>query len=80
MKLIDDWWRKMWRLASTRLALVAGFVTAYFIANPHELQAIISAIPDQWRPFVAPLIGMIVTGTAAASRVIQFKASKQETE
>lgn len=67
--LIDDWCRKMFTLASTRLAWAAGVATAYFAANPDQWQQIMDRLP-WWGPIA---VGLITTLVAGGSRVVAFK-------
>ena len=73
MTLIDDWFSQWWKLASTRLAMVAGAVTGYFAANPDQWADLMDLIPDPWRVVAVPLIGITVTIVSGGSRVIAFK-------
>lgn len=69
IELIDDWCRKMFTLASTRLAWAAGVATAYIAANPEQWAEIMNDLPS-WAPFA---IGLGTTLVAGGSRVVAFK-------
>ena len=72
MKLIEEW-KQAHRLASVRLAALAGIVAGYFAAYPDQLQALIATVPEEWRPVVSTLSGLAVFVFAAGSRVTTFK-------
>lgn len=68
MKLIDDW-RKAHKLASVRLAALAGMIAAYFATYPEQFDAVMGMVPE-WARF---LIGFAVFAASAGSRVTSFK-------
>ena len=65
MKLIDNI-NDAWRFASVRLAVIAGIIVAWTTTYPEQYEALVSQLPEQWRP----LIGVVVAIIAVGSRVV----------
>ena len=72
MKLIDNW-KAAHKWASVRLAMLAGLAVAFFTAYPNQLEVLIDAVPEQYRPLASLAVGFVVFATAAGSRVVTFK-------
>ncbi len=72
MKLIEGW-KQAHKLASVRLAALAGIVAGYFTAYPDQLATLIAIVPEEWRPVASVFAGLVVTTFAAGSRVASFK-------
>ena len=71
MKLIDNW-KAAHKWASVRLAMLAGLAVAFFTAYPNQLEVLIDAVPEQYRPLASLAVGFVVFATAAGSRVVTF--------
>jgi hypothetical protein len=69
IQLIDNWFKSMFTLASTRVAWVAGIMLAYFSANPDQWVELNQHLP--WWGHV--LVGLGITLIAGGSRVITFR-------
>lgn len=69
IELIDDWFKKLFTLASTRVAWVASCAVAYFAANPDQWTALMSRLP-WWGPIAVGMSTMMLSG---GSRVVTFK-------
>jgi hypothetical protein len=70
MKLIAE--ARHWhKLASIRLAALAGVAAGYLAANPEQTQALLELLPEgPLRVLASAGIGLFVFGLAAGSRVI----------
>lgn len=64
MRLIDEW-RRSWRWASVRLAVVAGAVSGWAASDPAGFARAVDLLP----PWARPLVGLVVTMTAIGARV-----------
>lgn len=73
LKLIDEA-RKWHKLASVRLAMIAGVVAGYLAANPSVTQDLLALLPDgPWRVFASVGIGLFVFSAAAGTRLVKQK-------
>lgn len=64
MKLIADW-RRSWRWASVRLAVVAGALSGWAASDPASFMRIVDLLP----PWARPLVGIAVTLAALSARL-----------
>ncbi len=64
LRLVDDW-RSWHRWGSMRLNILATAITAYVLANPAQLVAVFTALPESMRvPFA--LVAALGLGTLVA--------------
>lgn len=68
LELIEDWFNALWTLASTRLAIVAGFIV-WVQANYAQEYADFVATLDWWQKV---LLAFIVWTASTGSRVVTF--------
>lgn len=71
MKLIDEaaQWHKM---ASVRLAAIAGMVAGYLAANPDQTQALLDLLPEgPLRVLASAGIGLFVFSLATGARLVR---------
>ncbi len=71
MKLIEEaaQWHKM---ASVRLAMLAGITAGYLAANPDQMQALLALLPDgPMRTVASVLVGMFVFSLATGARLVK---------
>lgn len=73
MRLIADW-RRSWRWASVRMALVAGAVSGWAATDPTGFASVVDLLP----PAARPLVGIAVTAAAIGSRITTKGSSTDE--
>ena len=52
MRLIENWWRDMWRLWSIRLGAAASIGVGWIAAYPQDWQHVVDQLPEGWRPAI----------------------------
>ena len=67
MRLIESWWREMWRLWSIRLGMAASAGIAWIAAYPQDWQRVVEQLPERWRPAV----GAVAFIAIALSRMVK---------
>lgn len=68
MKLVENWWRQMWRLWSIRLGALASIGIGWIAAYPKDWQLVVDQLPERWRP---------VIGAAAFAAIAFSRMAKQ---
>ncbi|CDO34561.1 hypothetical protein [Novosphingobium sp. KN65.2] len=63
-RLVEDW-REAWRWSSVQLALLAGVISGWAASDPGGFARVVDLLPDWARP----LLGLIVTASAIATRL-----------
>lgn len=69
MTFIETRLRKIWRLWSVKLAALAGLVGGFFTAFPEQREAVLNAIPEEWRPLAGVVVGFVIFATATTTRL-----------
>ena len=72
LRLVDDW-RSWHRWGSMRLNLLATAVTAYALANPAQLVAIFTALPEPMRVPFAILAALGLGALVAIARLTRIE-------
>jgi hypothetical protein len=63
--------RHWWKLWSSWLAILWGFIVAIFWNSPEALQEIVNVLPDETRAILSPLVIGIVAGLPIAVRLLK---------
>ena len=74
MRLIDDW-RRSWRWASVRLALLAGAISGWAASDPAGFARMVDLLPAWARP----LVGVALAAAAIGARITTLR-SKSDAE
>ena len=77
LRLVDDW-RSWHRWGSMRLNLIATGVIAYVLANPAQLVAICTALPEPMRVPFAILSALGLGALVALARLTRIEKEKAD--
>lgn len=78
MKWTETKLREIWRLWSVKLAALAGLIGGYLTAFPEQREAVLNAIPEQYRPLAGVLVGFVIFATATTTRLAAQKPKAPE--
>lgn len=68
MKMIENWWRDMWRLASIRLGMIASAAIAWMAAYPDDWRHVVEQLPPRWRPAVGAVAFLVIAWSRMAKQ------------
>lgn len=63
--------RQWWKLWSSWLAIIWGFIVAIFWNSPETLQEVVNVLPEETRQLLTPLVIGIVAGLPIAVRLLK---------